>query len=925
MSELWNLLTTKEFSLWRDEINRENRLAIHMLAVSGLPLSVANIFAQTFFSRRELLSLRTLWLLIYFVALYLFERFVMPRDCRKSALALYLTVAPPLIISILLGTVWDSSHQALTFLMFLMGLPVFIFDNPKRLIGVTAGWCGAFLALCFAVKEPQTHRGDFFHTLEFFLASMTITLVVLRVRLESLRHLSETRYHLEHDAMTGLLNRHSLHTRMESYLKKPAVVVVGDLDQMMLYNDFYGQKTGDEMLLAFAEALREEFGEAHTYRYGGDEILCVAPDASEEEVLTHIEKCREQLRRRTFNGHTLTLTCSFGYAYGTPDSVKEFQEALQLADIYAHNAKRCGQGYTVGGPYDEAHLRAAITESVIAAHAREAEENQLSGLLSVSAFVSAAKGVSESVNHSRNPVIGFLHIIHFRNFNEEFGYAKGDALISYTAKLLQQGFPGRCVCNVTGSQFGVLCYQDEAENGVNAVNDGLKSYCKDFPIVIKCGFAPFREGEDVMSMLDKAKAAHDAIYSHPSESICYYNESMDDTNHFRQYIVSHVDEAIEKGWLKVYYQPIVRAVNGEICNEEALSRWDDPTYGFLSPVQFIPILEEFHLLYKVTLNVVRRTLEDFRVKEARGISPVPVSVNFSRYDFEECDMVQAVTDLVDQSGYSRGMIRVEITESAFTENQELLRREVVRFRENGFEVWMDDFGSEYSTLNMLRRLDFDLIKIDMEFMRDFSASGKNMIIVSNIINMARKMGVSTLVEGIETEEHYRILRKLGCEKLQGYLFSRPAALENLMEWVSSSDAIQYESAKEASYYDAIGSLDLNALSAPDMSPLPGGTPVGVLEYRNGTFSCLRGADAFYQSLQELGLLSVSRMGTNRQTLTAPESLSLAAKQCLNVPEWVEMELSNERGQRMSVRLRQVSQNAANESTALLVTLIPVES
>ena len=352
MSELWNLLTTKEFSLWHDQINRENRLAIHVLAISGLPLSVANIFAQTFLNRRELLNLRTLWLLIYFVALYLFERFVMPRECRKSTALLYLMVAPPLIVSILLGTVWDPSHQALTFLMFLMGLPVFIFDNPKRLIGVTLGWCAAFLSLCFAVKTPDTHRGDFFHALEFFLASITITLVVLRVRLESLRHLAKTRYHLEHDAMSGLRNRHSLNARMESYLQKPVMIILGDLDQMMLYNDFYGQKTGDEMLLCFAETLRKEFGEEHTYRYGGDEVLCVAPETSEEEVLARIENCREQLRRRTFNGHTLSLTCSFGYTYATPASSKEFQEAVQLADIYAHNAHKRGQGYTVGGPYD---------------------------------------------------------------------------------------------------------------------------------------------------------------------------------------------------------------------------------------------------------------------------------------------------------------------------------------------------------------------------------------------------------------------------------------------------------------------------------------------------------------------------------------------------------------------------------------------
>ena len=134
MREFWNFLTANEFSLWRDEISQENRLAIHMLATAGLPLSVANIFAQTFFSRRELFSMRTVWLLAYFLALFLFERFVIPKNFRKSTRLIYVLEAPPLVVSILLGTVWDPAHQALTFLLFLMAMPVFIFDRPLRLL-----------------------------------------------------------------------------------------------------------------------------------------------------------------------------------------------------------------------------------------------------------------------------------------------------------------------------------------------------------------------------------------------------------------------------------------------------------------------------------------------------------------------------------------------------------------------------------------------------------------------------------------------------------------------------------------------------------------------------------------------------------------------------------------------------------------------
>ncbi|MBQ9346518.1 MAG: EAL domain-containing protein [Oscillibacter sp.] len=934
MKDLWKMFTTGEFTQWKREINRENRLAIHMLAVAGLPLSIANIFAQTFFVRMELFTLRTMWLLLYFTVLGLFERFIMPRDCHRSTVLLYILEAPVMIVAILLGTVWDPNHQALTFLLFLTVMPVFVFDRPQRLLGVSGGWAAAFLTLCLLVKDPSTLRGDFFHTIEFFLASAAVTLVTLRVRLEAMRSFAATRYHLEHDASTGLFNRRSLEERASGYIGKKLFVIFVSLDHIDVYNDFYGQNTGDQMLKCLAETLREAFGESHTYRYGGDEFACMAEDVTEDDILSRLARVREQLRRRKFNDHTLSLTCSAGYSAAVPESEKEVLNIIRLSDIYSHRARRKGEGQTIGGPYDDLHLRSAITDSRIASLSREQETNQLTELHSLPVFIARATEMKKGgmLEESRRPMLGFFHIIHFRDFNEEFGYAKGDALINHTAKLLIQAFRDRYICNITGPQFGVLCYQEEIQPALEQVAAGLQRYRQDYPIVTKAGFVDFGSDESIISLLDKAKAAHDAIYHKPDAAFCYYDEKMDAENHFRQYLVSHLDEAIEKGWLRVYYQPIIRAFTGCICNEEALSRWDDPNYGFLSPIQFIPLLEENHLIYKVSLHIVRQILEDFRRKEARGIAPVPVSVNLSRYDFQECDMVQAITDLVDRSGYDRSLIRIEITESALMNDQELLAREVNRFHQNGFEVWMDDFGSEYSTLNLLQNLNFDLIKIDMEFMKNFTASGKNMIIVSNVINMAQRMGVRTLVEGIETEEHFRLLRKLGCEKLQGFLFSKPSTLDHLMEWALSNETIRYESGVDASYYDAVSGVDLSAPHIPDARAdamrsgdaghLPEVVPTGVLEYRKNRFVCLRGNDSFFLALQEAGLLSAARMGTGLQSLTnpPPHTLAQAAARGNVTGEWETVR--HEDGESAVMMLRRVSHNAEIDCTAFLVVFLP---
>ena len=214
------------------------------------------------------------------------------------------------------------------------------------------------------------------------------------------------------------------------------------------------------------------------------------------------------------------------------------------------------------------------------------------------------------------------------------------------------------------------------------------------------------------------------------------------------------------------------------------------------PVRFIPPLEEKGLMYKLNLAVVDRVLKDCRKRDETGIPVVPVSVNLSRNDVLQCDMVEEISRRVAEAGYTPDILRIEITESAFVANQEILGNEVKRFREKGFKVWMDDFGSEYSTLNLLEELDFNLIKIDMKFMRNMAAGEKNHIIVSNAIRMIRELGSGTLMEGVETEEQEKMLRDMGCELLQGYLFNKPISLDQITADTKSGKGMIYETAGE---------------------------------------------------------------------------------------------------------------------------------
>lgn len=780
LSEIVGFLKGDEIAADKDEVSRQNRLAIRYFAAAGIPVGIVNIIAQCTITGASPFDPKIYWLFAYYTLLFLLDRFIIPQKCQHATLLVYLFEAPVMLMSILLGTVWDPNHQAVTFLMIVLSIPVFILDRPLRLFLVVIGWSALFMGLCAAVKDPSLISSDFLHVLEFLISSIAIMFVVLMLRLEVLRSLERTRYHLEHDVITDTQNQRSLAVHASRYVGKKLFITFGDIDHFNLLNDFYGHETGDGILLSFANMLKELFGTKHTYRYSGDAILSILVGGDEEDGCQLVRTCQQRLGSLRDEHMSSQITCSFGYVVGTPVSEKELTQMIQLANIYAHQTKRQGEGKIIGGPFDEESLRAGIVESNIATHARSYEINQLTGLPSMAYFITrATELLVHVVDVDRHPVIGFFNLVHFHDYNNKFGYAQGDELIQTTANLLQDAFPKRHITYITGSQFGVMCYLEEVELAMTQLVESLKQYQLDHEVQIKAGFAEYTQGASVISLIDKAKLAHDSIVEQRDVSYRMYDPQLDEEIKFRQYLISHLDEAIEKEWLKVYYQPIVHAASGEICNLEALSRWDDPTYGFLPPFKFISVLERERVIYKLTLFVVKRVLKDFKILEERGIPLVPVSINLSRTDFVECDIVEEICKLVDDSGYPRKLLDIEITESAFADDQGMLKEEVDRLRSLGFSVWMDDFGSEYSTLNLLENLNFDVIKVDMQFMRNFTGEGRNAIILSDILGMCRRLGITTLVEGVETQEQYDLLQQLGTDKLQGYLFSRPSTLNEL--------------------------------------------------------------------------------------------------------------------------------------------------
>ncbi len=273
-----------------------------------------------------------------------------------------------------------------------------------------------------------------------------------------------------------------------------------------------------------------------------------------------------------------------------------------------------------------------------------------------------------------------------------------------------------------------------------------------------------------------------------------------------QYILDHLEEALLRGFIRPYFQPVVRTLTRQYCGMEALARWEDPEYGLLMPSEFIGVLEKHRLIHKLDIRILNQVCETLRSMNTHV--EVPVSVNFSRLDYELCDLFEMVEAAVQAHKTRRSSLCIEITESTIADNEERMRRYIDRFREAGYSVWMDDFGSGYSSLNVLKDFMFDELKIDMRFLSDFSTRSRK--ILASVVNMAKEIGIQTLAEGVETEEQFAFLRNIGCEKVQGYLFGRPMPYEECLRHVSGA-GMTWELPNLRWYYDSTSRL--NVLSA----------------------------------------------------------------------------------------------------------------
>ncbi len=454
-------------------------------------------------------------------------------------------------------------------------------------------------------------------------------------------------------------------------------------------------------------------------------------------------------------------------------------------------------------------------------------------------FTIAAEERRRMLDEGRHPAILFFNLVGMKHFNRQYGFAEGDRLICAIAEVLASHYGVQRTSSFGQDHFAVITDDEHLERRLVEVFEDCAQANGGKSLPVSVGIYLYDLEDVVVSVAcDRAKFACDQRRGTYFSGFYYFDAQMLEKVMVLRHVVDHLDQAIEERWIEVYYQPIVHAVSGRVCDEEALSRWIDPERGLLSPADFISGLEDSGLIYKLDLYVLDRVLEKMRLQEQLGLTVVSQSVNLSRSDFDACDIVEEICNRVDAAGVDRSMISIEITESIIGSDFDFMKEQVERFRQLGFPVWIDDFGSGYSSLDYLQSIEFDLIKFDMSFLRKLDDGDAGKVILTELMQMATALGVDTICEGVETEDQIRFLQEIGCSKLQGYYYCRPIPFEQIVKRYETGVQIGFENPDEAEYYGTIGKANLHDLTTvvregdDSLQNIFNTLPMGILELQD---------------------------------------------------------------------------------------------
>lgn len=517
---------------------------------------------------------------------------------------------------------------------------------------------------------------------------------------------------------------------------------------------------------------------------------------------------------------------------------------------------RLGAWDFVGKPYDaeiiQMRLKNVIARSenqVSKELRRRTQFSELGSIYNMSMFYYVTR---EMLNRYPEKKFALIHmdIEKFRLINAFFGRKEGNKLLKYVAEYLNKlDYMNEEVSfgHMSADVFGV-CLSYEKKEDITEFMRGMNKYVAAYPLEFDLAvvYGIYLIEDSTYHVSEMYEYANQASKSCKGEfnikNYAFYDSKMEDEIIKEQRIVNNMRSALAGEEFAIYLQPKYELQSNTIAGAEVLVRWIDPNRGMISPGDFIPIFERNGFIMKLDLYVWEKSCQLLRKWLDEGRRVLPISVNISRVSLYNPRLVEVLCGLVDKYNIPPELFQLELTESAYTTNQSSIRSMMTTLQEKGFVVMMDDFGSGYSSLNILKDLKVDVLKIDMRFLSDTEEEARSENILAAVVRMAKWLNLPVVAEGVERKEQVLFLKGIGCEYVQGYYFARPMPVAEYEDLAFSEKSIKY-SAIEVQKKEREDILNQNSQLELLFSNMQ--QAVAVYEYGEDGLDLLRVNDAYF--------------------------------------------------------------------------------
>lgn len=719
------------------------------LGVISVILTILNVYNGWWF-----MASTTFVLIVGFVMAYLFAKAF--RKPEHSAAVMALMVG--LIFSVYLVNGENEGFAALWVLLVpLLGMGVLSLKSAL----ILDLYFQILLILLFYTPLRERMR-------EFYSATFIIRFPVLYfcsfgsaliLSIQKQYYINLVKRQGNRDSLTDLWNRNACMQFMKANKENPDLSIAFlDLNGLKDVNDTLGHAAGDEYIVGCAECMRRAFSEGTLLaRIGGDEFAAIG-SFPEEKWAAQIDKFRREVAAWT--GRLVeTMTVSVGSAALRDHPDLTVEQLLKTADMAMYQEK--SEYYKAAKPHDF-------------------EYDYLTGLSCSNKFHRDGNLLINA--HPDEYTLVYIDFVRFKAINDLFGVSAGDALLRATGEEIkkctgQKDLP----CRLSGDRFAVLLHKDaDADTFTAHIHSFIQKYDLPYEIICNMGIYQVEKGISIAGALDRAILALSTIKGSYVEKQAWYTDEMHEKLISEQEIAGMAGVALSEHQFIPYFQPQYDSNTGKMTGAEALARWNHPVRGLISPGFFVPIMERVGYVSQLDMYMFEESCRFLSSLREKGITPVPVSTNFSRYDIFKEGFVENLEKIREKYGVDAGLLHIEITESAVTGSSHQVNLIVENLHQKGYVVEMDDFGSGYSSLNVLKEIDFDIIKLDMRFLTD-SDSKRGGTILNSVVQMTKELNMPVIAEGVETREQAEYLSSMGCYRIQGYYYSRPVPENDFIE------------------------------------------------------------------------------------------------------------------------------------------------